>query len=92
MSLLGGAVIACTLVLWGATLTNLVTLHDSDPAGNALSQAFGAVMLLGLWVLLAVVLVGVGWRGGMPPWVKVCALILHPASLAASLALSLIHI
>jgi hypothetical protein len=79
-------VLMIALVLWAATVANAVTIKSSDAAGNALSQAFGALMGIALFVLLTILLVLAAVRGDMPMWMRVAALVLVPASGAATVA------
>jgi hypothetical protein len=73
-------------LLWIATVANCITIRSSDAAGNALSQAFGALMAIALFVLLAIVLVLGAVRGSMPVWMRVAMVVLVPASGAATIA------
>ncbi|HUQ83094.1 MAG TPA: hypothetical protein VM076_18225 [Gemmatimonadaceae bacterium] len=79
-------VLVLALVLWAATVANALTIKSSDAAGNALSQAFGALMAIALFVLLAVLLVLAAVRGAMPGWMRIAAIVLVPASGAATIA------
>ena len=45
-----------TLIAWAAVVANSVTLNSSDPAGNALSSAYGVLLVLALWILLAILI------------------------------------
>jgi hypothetical protein len=56
------------VLLWLATVANTISIKSSDAAGNALSQAFGVLMAIALFVLLAIVLVLGVVRGEMPAW------------------------
>jgi hypothetical protein len=84
MALVSG-ILLITLLLWAAVLANGVTLNSSDPAGNALSQAYGVFMVIGLWVLLATLLSIAAVRGPIHSWATIAAIILVPASGAAAL-------
>ena len=85
MTIVGGLLLFVTVLLWAAVVVNGATLNGSDAAGNALSSAYGAFMVLGLWILLAALLVISAAKGDMPGWSKVVACILVPASGAATL-------
>jgi hypothetical protein len=74
------------LLLWAAMVSTVATPNVSDPAGNGLAQAFGAMYTVALWILLAILAIRVGLRGAMPMWALVAAFILVPASGAAALA------
>ena len=84
MTVVGGILLLVTVLLWAAVVANSATLNSSDPAGNSLSYAYGVFMVIGLWVLLAVLMVMAGSRGSMTSWAKLAAVILVPASGAAS--------
>jgi hypothetical protein len=85
MTVVSGILLLVTLLVWAAVVANCSTLNSSDPAGNALSSAYGAFMVLGLWVLLGILLVISAVKGDMPGWSKAAAVILVPASGAATL-------
>jgi hypothetical protein len=78
-------VLVLALLLWVATVANTITIRASDAAGNALSQAFGALMAIALWVLLAILLTLAAVRGGMPVWMRIAAVVLVPAAGAATI-------
>lgn len=64
-------------------LVQLVTLSDlagSDPAGNAYAQAYGAIEIIFLWLLLAAVTLIAFFKGSMPKPAAVAAFIMVPAS------------
>jgi hypothetical protein len=86
MTILGWILLGFSLLLWAASLLNLLTLNRSDPAGNALSQAFGMLMFIGLWLLLALAMLIAGIQGNLPVWAKFAALPLLAMSCAAALA------
>jgi hypothetical protein len=86
VTFVAGVVLLLTVLLWAAVIANSATLNSSDPAGNALSSAYGVFLVLALWALLALLLIIAGSRGGMPGWTRVAALLLVPASSAATLA------
>ena len=79
-------VLVITVLLWAATVANGVTMRSSDAAGNALSHAFGVLMAIALFVLMAILLVLAAIRGEMPMWMRIAAVILVPASGAATIA------
>lgn len=78
--------VVVAVVLWAATVANAVTIKSSDAAGNALSHAFGVLMAIALFVLLAILLVLGAVRGEMPIWMRIAAVVLVPASGAATVA------
>jgi hypothetical protein len=78
------------LLFWVLALATLSDLAGSDPAGNAYAQAYGAIEIIILWGLLAVIAVIAFAKGDMPRLGALAALILIPASgLAAFAALEL---
>lgn len=79
-------VLVLSVVLWAATVANTVTIKSSDAAGNALSHAFGVLMAIALFVLLAILLTLAAVRGVMPVWMRIAAVVLVPASGAATIA------
>src|SRR5215831_6217019 len=78
--------LAMSFFLWIGVTANLTTMNQSDAAGNALSQAFAVLMIIGLWILLAILMIMAAVQGGMPRWAVVLALIAVPASGAAAVA------
>jgi hypothetical protein len=69
-----------TLVLWISLLATLSDLTGSDAAGNGLAQAFAAIEIVPVWVLLAVVALIAGVKGDIGPAPAIAAAILIPAS------------
>jgi hypothetical protein len=78
-------VLVLAVVLWVATVANTITIRSSDPAGNALSHAFGVLMAIALWVLLAILVVLAAIRGIMPVWMRLAAVVLVPAGGVATI-------
>jgi hypothetical protein len=79
------------LLIWIAQLATLADLNGSDPAGNALAQAYSAAEIIVLWVLLAVLTIVAWTKCAMPGAAALAALILIPASgLAAITAAELL--
>lgn len=66
------------LLTYVVSLYSLWTMHGSDAAGNALAQAFAVLVSIGLWILLAVLLVITAVNGGAPAWWNTAALVLFP--------------
>ncbi len=73
--------------LWIGVSANLTTMNQSDAAGNALAQAFAVLLIIGLWILLAILTIMAAVQGGMPRWAVVIALIGVAASGAAAVAI-----
>ncbi len=61
-------------------MASLSDLASSDPAGNAYAQAFGAIEVFVLWLLLAVIAIIAGVKGVMPVPAVFAAVFLIPAS------------
>ena len=78
--------LAITALLWAGTVANAITIRSSDAAGNALSHAFGVLMVIALFVLLGIVVILAAVRGSMPVWMRLAAIVLIPASGAATVA------
>ena len=74
------------LLLWALQLALLHDLTGSDAAGNALTQAYGAIAIILLWVLLAVLALMAFFKGAMPVPAAIAALILIPVSGDAALS------
>jgi len=77
------ATIACSvlaLLFYAIVLATLSDLASSDPAGNAYAQAFGAIEVFVLWLLLAVIAIIAGVKGVMPVPAVFAAVFLIPAS------------
>src|SRR5271169_1391873 len=79
------------LLVWVLQLATLSDLGRSDAAGNALGEAYAAIEIIVLWLLLAVLLIVCGVTGKMPWPTALAAVILLPASgFAAITALDLL--
>ena len=82
----GGAVTAVgilsvlALLVYAIALATLSDLRGSDAAGNAYAQAFGAIEVIALWLLLAVIAIIAGVKGVMPVPAVLAAVLLVPAS------------
>jgi hypothetical protein len=74
------------LLLWATQLAILNDLTSSDAAGNALAQAYGAIAIILLWVLLAVLAFMGFFKGAMPTPAAIAALILIPVSGSAAIS------
>ncbi len=73
------------LLFWGLGLALLADLAGSDAAGNAYAQAYAALAIIFLWLLLAALGLIAALKGVMPPPAAVAALILIPASGVATM-------
>lgn len=79
------------LLIWALQLATLTDLSGSDPAGNGIARAYGALEIIVLWALLALLMILAGAKGAMPRQAALAALILIPASgFAAMTALDLL--
>ena len=68
------------LFFYAIALATLSDLRSSDAAGNAYAQAFGAIEIIVLWLLLAVLAIIAWAKGDMPAWTVIAAAILVPVS------------
>ena len=68
------------LLFYALQVATLADLAGSDAAGNAYAQAYGAVEIIFLWILLSVLALIAFFKGAMPTWAAIAALILIPAS------------
>jgi hypothetical protein len=71
-------------LLWIFTAAILSGLHDSDPGGNAMARGFAALAIGALWLVLGVLALIAIVKGALPRWAKWAAVILVPASCAAT--------
>lgn len=79
------ALSALALIFYVGALSLLANLAGSDPAGNAYSQAYAAIALVALWVLLAIIVTIALAKGGAGWPVVTAAIVLIPASAIASM-------
>jgi hypothetical protein len=75
---------AVTLLAWLILLPGLTSLDSSDAAGNAMAQAFTALQVIIVWILLAIVASLCWAKGRMPAWAGLAALLLVPGSCIAA--------
>lgn len=77
-----GGIVLCVLAVpvWVVQLALLSDLNSSDAAGNGLAQAFAAIAIIVLWMLLAGIVLLATVRGAVSSPVGLAALILIPAS------------
>jgi hypothetical protein len=82
---------AIASLLWLFAIAVLSDLGRSDAAGNALGQAYAAILIILLFVLLAILAIVAAVKGTSPKWAVVAATILIPASgIATMIALDLL--
>jgi hypothetical protein len=86
MKMLFTVLVVLTGLLYLVLLTSLAGMHALDPAGRALSDAYGVLLAIGLWGLLAGMLAAARTKGAFPSFSGWAVLILLPASLSAMLA------
>ena len=80
MSILFWVLLVLTVLLWIGLAAGSLSLHASDPAGNALAQSFAALGGIALWLLLALLLLAAAGVGAMPLAGAVLSFLLVPAS------------
>jgi hypothetical protein len=68
------------LLFYLVQLATLSDLASSDAAGNGYAQAYGAIEIIFLWILLSVLMLIAFFKGEMPKPAAVAALVLVPAS------------
>ena len=79
------------LLLWALQLVTVSSLGQSDAAGNGLAQAYAAILMIGLWLLLMVLTILAAAKGAAPRAATIAALVIVPASgLVASVAADLL--
>jgi hypothetical protein len=82
---------ALALLFYAFAMALLADLHSSDAAGNALGQAYAAIVIILLWALLAALMIIAFAKGAIPVPEAIAAAILIPASgFAAMTALELL--
>src|SRR5437762_13574147 len=81
-----GAVLLASLagLLYVAEMAALYDSGHSDAAGNALTDAFVALLAIALWIVLAGLMLVAFKNGRMPIWAAIGALVLLPLSGYAS--------
>jgi len=77
------SLLVVTVFVYAVTAATIADSRNSDAAGNALSQAFAALLGGALWIAVAVLLVMAKARGAMVPWAPWALFILVPAAVVA---------
>ena len=77
------ALLVATLMLYAVTTATVLDSRSSDAAGNALSQAFAAILGGLLWIAIIVLLAMARARGAMVRWAPWALFVLVPASVVA---------
>jgi hypothetical protein len=71
---------ALAILVWVLALTTLANLTGSDAAGNGLAQAYAAMELIFLWLLLAAIAILTFIAVGVEPLAALAGYLLIPAS------------
>src|SRR4051812_49389096 len=71
---------AIAALLWALSLATLATLGHSDAAGNALGEAYAAIQIIALWLLLSVLTLIAAVKGRAPRPALAAALVIVPLS------------
>ena len=79
-----GILTVAALLFYALQIATLASLTGSDPAGNAYAQAYAAVELIFLWVLLGGLTLIAFFKGDMPRPAAVFAFLLVPAAAIVS--------
>lgn len=79
-----GILSVLALLFYALHVATLASLTGSDPAGNAYAQAYAAVEIIFLWLLLGGVTLIAFFKGDMPRPAAVFAFLLVPASAIVS--------
>ena len=77
------SLLVVALFLYAVTAASVADSRGSDPAGNALSDAFAAILAGLLWIAIAVLLVMARARGAMVSWAPWALFVLVPAAVVA---------
>jgi hypothetical protein len=80
MIILGTPLFLLSFFLWIFVTYCGLSQHDSDPAGNAMSQAFAALATILLWIFLTLLLLVAVLHGQISSWSVIITLILLPIS------------
>jgi hypothetical protein len=77
---LAGGLSVLALLFYGLQIATLADLASSDAAGNAHAQAYGAIEIIFLWVLLAILMLIAFLKGEIPKPALAAAVVLVPVS------------
>ena len=66
VNLAGAGLGLLALLLWVLALATIADLRGSDPAGNALAQAYAAVEIVLLWASLLALVMTAAIAGALP--------------------------
>src|SRR5216684_4527443 len=67
-------------LIWVLHLATVASLGHSDAAGNGIGQAYAAIQLIALWLLLTIMIVIASAKGAAPKPTTVAALVIVPVS------------
>src|SRR3954454_3973933 len=71
---------AIAMPLWVLSLATLASLGRSDAAGNALGEAYAAIQIIALWVLLFAMVLIAAVKGRAPWPATAAAVVIVPMS------------
>src|SRR3954465_12748106 len=71
---------AIAAVLWVLSLATLASLGHSDAAGNALGEAYAAIQIIALWLLLFPIVLIAAVKGRAPWPAAAAAVVIFPVS------------
>jgi hypothetical protein len=82
---------ALCLLMWAVIAPSLYSVNGGDAAGTAMAQAFAALAMVALWIMIAILAIVTAAKGGMPLGAIFAAVVLIPASaVVATQALELL--
>ncbi|SRR5216683_6558197 len=67
-------------LIWVLHLATVASLGGSDAAGNGIAEAYAAIQLIALWLLLTIMTVIASAKGAAPKPATVAALVIVPVS------------
>jgi hypothetical protein len=85
MGAFGMVLLVLAAVLYVGTLAAAFDLNAGDAAGNGLAYVWAVFLSIGLWVVLAALMILAAAKGLLPRWTHWAALVLTPACAAGCL-------
>ena len=85
MGAFGIVLLVLAAVLYIGSLAAAFDLNASDAAGNGLAYVWAVFLSIGLWVVLAALMIVAAVKGLLPGWTRWAALLLTPACAAGCL-------
>src|SRR5260370_9786135 len=73
-------------LIWVLHLATVASLGGSDAAGNGIAEAYAAIQLIALWLLLTIMTVIASAKGAAPKPATVAALVIVPVSAFVAMA------